>query len=159
MLHGIGMSSIFSAALLAVACNSGAQQPAPQANSAPVREVRAKYEAAYNAADAAAVVALYTDDAISLPDHHLALEGKAAIQNYLQGIYKRYVVVMTYMPIDTEVAGDLGYEHGTYIIKVTPKAGGDTVNDDGKYVMIFKRGGDGVWRIRHDMDNSNRPPS
>jgi uncharacterized protein (TIGR02246 family) len=159
MTFAIRRRGILGAALLAVACSGTTQQSMQSADPAPIREVREKYQAAYNAADAVAVVALYTDDAVSLADHHLALEGKPAIQNYLEGIYARYGVVMTFVPIKAEVTGDLGYEHGTYTIKVTPKAGGETVNDDGKYVMIFKRGADGAWKIRHDMDNSNRPPS
>jgi uncharacterized protein (TIGR02246 family) len=146
--------------MLAAACGGAAPEPAASAaaDPAPINELRANYLAAYNAGDAAAVAALFADDAISLPDHHAALQGRAAIQEYFEGIFAQYAVTMTVTPVDTEIIGDLAHEHGTYTIQVTPKAGGETVNDDGKYIVILKRGADGVWKIHHDIDNSNRMP-
>jgi uncharacterized protein (TIGR02246 family) len=159
MSHKLGIQTIVGA-VLAVACGGATQEQAASApaDPAPINELRAKYQAAYNAGDAAAVAALFTDDAISLPDHHAAVQGKAAIQQYLQEIFTQYAATMTIAPVDTEISGNLAHEHGTFTITVTPKAGGDTVTDDGKYVVILKRGVDGVWKIHHDIDNSNRMP-
>jgi uncharacterized protein (TIGR02246 family) len=155
------MPIAISAAVLAVACGGGGVQPAAttQADLAPINAVRTAFQTAYNAGDAAALAALYTDDAISLPDHHEAIQGKAAIQRYYEDeIFKQYTVTIAIMPGDTEINGNLAHEHGTYTIAVTPRAGGDKMTDDGKYVVILKRGADGVWRIHHDIDNSKRLP-
>jgi uncharacterized protein (TIGR02246 family) len=143
-------------------CGGGSQET-PQATNvppdpAPLNELRSKFQAAYNAVDAATLAQLYTDDAISLPDHHASVQGKSAIQQYYQDLFKEYGATITITPADTEIVGDLAHEHGTFSITVTPKAGGDAVMDDGKYVVIFKRGADGVWKIHHDIDNSNRMP-
>ena len=155
------MAIVIGAGLLAVACGGGAQPAATaQADVTPINELRAAFQTAYNAGDAAAVAALYTDDAISLPDHHQPVEGKAAIQRYFEDeIFKMYTVTIQIMPVDTEITGDLAHEHGTYTIAVTPKVGGEKMTDDGKYVVILKRGADGVWKIHHDIDNSNRMPT
>jgi uncharacterized protein (TIGR02246 family) len=160
MLRRMRILSLVSVAAFSAACGGGTQQTAATAppDPAPINELRAKYQAAYNAADAAAAAALYTDDAVSLPDHHTALQGKAAIQQYLQEIFTQYSATMTITPSDTDIVGDVAHEHGTFTVKVTPKAGGDTVTDDGKYVVILKRGADGSWKIHHDIDNSNRMP-
>jgi uncharacterized protein (TIGR02246 family) len=154
------MWTVVGTAMLTVGCGGGTPEQAATAppDPAPINELRANYLAAYNAGDAAAVAALFADDAISLPDHHAALQGRAAIQEYLEGIFSQYSTTMTITPVDTEIQGDLAHEHGTYTIQVTPKAGGETVNDDGKYVVILKRGADGAWKIHHDIDNSNRMP-
>jgi uncharacterized protein (TIGR02246 family) len=149
------------AAVLAAACGGGVQEQTAAAtpDPRPINELRAKFQEAYNAGDAAAVAALYTDDAVSLPDHHPAAQGKPAIQQYLQETFAQYAATMAITPADTEISGNLAHEHGTYTIKVTPKAGGETVTDDGKYVVILKRGADGAWKIHHDIDNSNRMPA
>ena len=153
--------AVVGAALLAAACGGGGQEQTPNASTdpAPINEVRTKFQAAYNAGDASAVAALYTDDAVSLPDHHPAVQGKAAIQSYLQETFAQYAATMAITPSDTEIVGNFAHEHGTYTIKVTPKSGGETVADDGKYVVILKRGADGAWKIHHDIDNSNRMPA
>jgi uncharacterized protein (TIGR02246 family) len=151
---------VFVAAGLAAACGGTQQQQASSAaaDPAPINQLRSKYQTAYNAGDAAGVAALFTDDAVSLPDHHAALQGKAAIQQYLQEIFSQFSVTMTITPADTEIVGTFAHEHGSFVIKVTPKTGGETVTDDGKYLVVFERGADGTWKIHHDMDNSNRPP-
>ena len=154
------MPIVISAALLAVGCGGGSQQTTTtQTDLTPINNLRTAFQAAYNAGDAAALAALYTDDAISLPDHHAAVQGKAAIQRYYEDeIFKQYMATIAIMPGDTEITGDLAHEHGTYSITVTPRAGGNQMTDDGKYVVIFKRGADGIWKIHHDIDNSNRMP-
>jgi uncharacterized protein (TIGR02246 family) len=119
--------------------------------------VRSRYQAAYNAGDAAAVAALYTDDAISMPDHHAALEGKAAIQQYLQEMFAQYTHSLNVTPGDTEITGDLAHEHGTFSLTVTPKAGGNAMTENGKYLVVLKRQADGSWLIHHDIENAGNP--
>jgi len=160
MLTHMKLAAPVSATALIVGCAGRAaeQSAGTLEDRAAVTEVRTKYQAAYNAGDAAAIAALFGDDAVSLPDHHGPLQGRGAILKYFQDTFAQYNAAMTIVPGDTDVSGSLAHEHGTYTIKVTPKAGGDTVADDGKYVMILKRGPDGAWKIHHDMDNSNRMP-
>jgi uncharacterized protein (TIGR02246 family) len=162
MLRKVTIPSVVAIAFLAVGCTGGTS---PQAAAGappdlgPVNELRGKYQAAYNAGDAAALAALYTDDAISLPDHHPAVQGRPAIQKYFEDLFAEYSATMMISPGDTDVTPNLAHENGTFTIKVTPKAGGDTISDDGKYLVVLKRGADGAWKIHHDIDNSNRMPS
>jgi uncharacterized protein (TIGR02246 family) len=160
MLNHVRIATLVGAAALLSACGTGSAEQAAgaPADRTAINELRSKYQAAYNAGNAAAATAVYTDDAVSLPDHHDALQGKVAIQKYLQDTFGQYNATINLAPGDTEISGSLAHEHGTYSIKVTPKAGGETVVDDGKYIVILKRGADGTWKIHHDMDNSNRMP-
>lgn len=52
----------------------------------------------------------------------------------------------------------MAFARGTYSVKRTPVAGGETVETDGKYMTIFKRQADGSWKIYRDIFNSNVPP-
>lgn len=65
---------------------------------------------------------------------------------------------MAVTPLDTQIVGDLAHEHGTFTVTATPKAGGDATTDNGKYLIVLRRGADGVWKIHHDADNSDSPP-
>jgi len=141
--------------VLASACGGTPQQTAtPSTDPAPVNDLRSRYQAAYNAGDAAAVTALYTDDATSMPDHHAPVDGKAAIQEHLQQIFAQYTPSLTITPADTEISGEIAHEHGTYSMTLTPKGGGNAITENGKYLVVLKRQADGSWKIHHDIDNA-----
>jgi uncharacterized protein (TIGR02246 family) len=152
------LPAILSAILLTAACGGSGTGAAP-GDTAPIDEIRNKYVAAYNAGDAAGVAAVFADDAISMPDHHAPLEGKAAIESYLRDLFGQYSFMIAVTPGETEVLGDVAHEHGTFSITMTPKAGGPALTDNGKYLVILKRGSDGRWLVHHDIDNTNVPPA
>jgi ketosteroid isomerase-like protein len=41
----------------------------------------------------------------------------------------------------------------------TPKAGGESLEEEGKSLFIVKRGHGGEWRIARLIDNSDRVPT
>lgn len=93
-----------------------------------------------------------------MPDHHTALEGRAAIESYMRDVFSQYTTSISLMPDDTEVMGDIAHEHGAFTATMTPKAGGDAMTETGKYLVILKRGSDGTWLLHHGIDNTNVPP-
>ena len=56
---------------------------------------------------------------------------------------------------EVQVAGDWAFSRGTYTLSITPKAGGEEIFIDGKYMTILKRQTDGSWKIHRDIFNSN----
>jgi uncharacterized protein (TIGR02246 family) len=149
--------AILAAIVSAAACG-GSSTPTTPGDTAPIAEMRDKYIAAFNAGDAAGVAALFAEDAVSMPDHHVALEGRAAIESYMRDTFAQYTTNITVTPGETEVMGDIAHEHGSFTTTITPKAGGNAMTDTGKYLVILKRGSDGRWLIHHDIDNANVAP-
>jgi uncharacterized protein (TIGR02246 family) len=150
---GIALLTTFAGA-----CSSALQSPAASTDSAPINEIRTKFQAAYNAGDAAAVAALYADDGVTQPDHAPAVSGKANIEKAMQEAFSQAAMNIAITPTDTEVNGDVAHEHGTFTTTVTPKAGGAPMTSEGKYLVIIERQADGTWKIVHDIDNSSTPP-
>lgn len=58
--------------------------------------------------------------------------------------------------MEVEVSCDLGYFWSSYTLTATPKAGGDSITDDGKSVFILRRQPDHSWKIARLIDNSDR---
>lgn len=148
---------VVSAVALAGACGGVSETPA-DGDTAPIDDVRNRYVAAYNAGDAAGVAALFAEDAVSMPDHRPALEGRAAIERDAQEMFSQYNVSIDVTPGETEVTGDIAHEHGRFSVSLTPRAGGDAMTQTGKYLVILKRGSDGTWLIHHDIDNTSEMP-
>lgn len=150
---------LLSAMVFAAACGTAPQSATDlAADTAAVNDVRAQFQSAYNAGDAAILAALYSVDAIMMPDHHAAIEGQPAIQQYFEELFAQYTGNITITPGDTEITGDLAHEHGTFSVTVTPKAGGNAMTDNGNYLVILKRQPEGTWKLHHDIDNSSNPP-
>ncbi len=111
------------------------------------------WEAALNAKDIDGIVALYTSDARLLPPNAEMATGGAAIAATFGGMIDAGVGGEL-TSIDTGVSGDVGYDVGTYLLRVD----GEVV-DTGKFIETFQRCDDGVWRINNDIWNSDNPPA
>ena len=51
---------------------------------------------------------------------------------------------------------DMATELGHYALKITPKGGGNPIEDNGKFVVTWRKVG-GQWRAIADIFNSDRP--
>jgi len=105
-----------------------------------------------NGGDAAGVAAHYTDDAALLPPDAARIDGREGIQGAWQALIDADVrdVVLTTEEVD--VFGDVANEVGT-IRATAPGENGGRVQWVGKYVSVWKRGGDGTWRLHRDIWN------
>jgi len=151
-------------ALVSILVTAGCQTaPPPEAKKntpaelAKIDTLRDRFTTAYNSNDAVAVAAVYTDDAILMPSDQAEVEGKVAIQTWYQTMYKGMSVKITLAPLETQVAGDWGYDRGTAMLTIAPKAKGKPMEESSKYLVILKRQADGSWKVFRDMDNSNNP--
>ncbi|HYZ22186.1 MAG TPA: SgcJ/EcaC family oxidoreductase [Rhodopila sp.] len=125
---------------------------APLAHAADIKsEIDAAnraWVAAYGKGDAAAVAALYTQDATILPPGSDMVQGRANIQAFWQKAMASGLKVNTLQAISVERHGDIAREIG----KATGEANGPV---DLKYVVVWKRV-NGAWRLSTDIWNSNK---
>jgi len=119
------------------------------ADEASLKAQMAKWEKAYNAGDAAAVAAIYADDAHVMPPGVDAVTGRAAIQSFWASGMKD-VPTVTLESSDLQHSGGLAVETGEY----TDKDANGEVLDHGKYVAVWMKT-DGNWQIVRDIWNSS----
>ena len=117
------------------------------------------YLAAINANDAAAVLALLTDDAVYLPPNEPAVAGKAAIGPWLEGYFAAYRTHWEKTTRELVAAGDWAVEYAAERVRDTPVGGGAAVEDVYKGLIVYRRQADGTWKVAKDMWNSDRPAS
>ena len=128
------------------------------ADTAAITALRGKFSAAFNSNDAAAVAALFADDAIVMPANQPAIEGRPAIQSLFEAIFKANPGIKTAIAsLETQVAGDWAYDRGNTTTTITPKSG-KPIEESAKYLVVLKRLPGGLWKVDRDIDNSNSPP-
>lgn len=111
---------------------------------------------AMNARDAHAAASLYDENASILPPNEPMVTGRANIEAYMQGFLDAGYVEGFSTTIDASSDGNLGYETGTFLIKM--KAPDGTIIDETiKFIELLKRNEEGKWMSIYGMWSSNEP--
>ncbi len=105
-----------------------------------------------NSGDAAGVAAHYTDDAALLPPNAARIDGREGIQGAWQALIDAGVRDVTLTTQEVEDFGDVANDVGT-ISATAPSEDGGRAQLAGKYVAVWKRGGDDTWRLHRDIWN------
>ena len=68
-------------------------------------------------------------------------------------------VVLSWKPeiVDVAASGDLGYTTGPYELRLPGKDGGAPVVYTGRYLTIWKRQSDGIWKFVVDGGTQDKP--
>jgi uncharacterized protein (TIGR02246 family) len=125
-----------------------------------VAQVRAAIEAgnlkfgeAVRKGDAAAIAALYSEDATVLPPDSEMVQGKQAIQAFWDGGLKSGIKDAVLTTVSVAAAGDYAYEIGKAKLTIQP-SGQDVMEQAAKYVVVWKKSAAGSWQLHVDIWNS-----
>lgn len=141
---------LIAMALLALPATALAQ--ADEYSKSSLKEMPTKWQAAYNAGDAASLAALYAEDGVLHPPNSAPVDGREAIQAFwataLESGGTSELTVKDMFAMG-ESAAEVGMWVGT--------AADGSHADHGHYTIIYKKV-DGMWQIAYDMWNSDMSP-
>lgn len=112
-------------------------------------EAYAAFSAAYRAGDVGAVTALYAEDAFYLaPGKEIERGDMGRHFGFLSSFEPGAGPVIEFEILDRDISGGLAYDIGYFTFR---QAGAPAESAGrGKFIVIWKRGEDGVWRIHAD---------
>lgn len=122
-----------------------------------IKRLAAAWRAGWLAGDVGALLSLYADRPVLMPQGRPAVIGKAPIRALYRAVFKAVSIRSTGRLREIAAAGDWGYFWSTYNLTAAPRAGGKPVRSKGKSVFILKRSPRGQWKIARLIDNSDRP--
>ena len=143
-----------------VACATVPDQPvlASDADVLAVQELVAELDRCARQADLEAFLAWSTDDVISMAPNEPPIVGKDAVERWYRNFYATFDINMTHDPLETHAYADLLIHRGHATGTLIPKAGGDAIEFDNKYLFVLLRQDDGSLKIWRAVFNSNMPP-
>lgn len=97
----------------------------------------------------------YADDGVFMPPNHLEVRGREALLEYWRARPDEGLLELDLEPTHVETSGDLAYEVGRYTSILRPRHGG-LLQDYGKYLVVYRREAEGVWKAVADTFNSDR---
>jgi uncharacterized protein (TIGR02246 family) len=110
--------------------------------------------AAFNGGDASGVAQLYAEKGRLLPPDVDILEGRGAIEEYING-FLQTGAKLAFDLLTVHESPDLCAAVGRYDLKFPAEAG--IPNDNGKYIEVWARQSDGTWLMVDDIFNSSVP--
>lgn len=155
-------SRMLLAPLLVLAVAAGCSQPAPQADTpgdiAAINDVRNREMTLVTGGDVDKLLAVYTSDVVVMPPNEPVIRGHDAVRKWGEATFGQVGMTGQYTNSDVTVAGDWAVDRYTGVLRVTPKGGGDTVEEQIKGIHIMKRQSDGSWLIAEDIWNTDSQP-
>lgn len=121
-----------------------------------IEAANASISAAVKQQDAKAIAAHYTDDAIALPPDHAMVKGRSQIESFWKESLDGGMKQLMLETVSVERSGGLAVETGTATLKIQPE-GKEAQTLEGKYVVVWKHGKDGAWKLDRDIWNMTPP--
>jgi uncharacterized protein (TIGR02246 family) len=126
--------------------------PALAQNRATIEKLNDAWTAAFNKGDAAAVAALYAEDAYVLPPGSAMVKGRAAIEAFwrqaAQQMTDAKLTTLDVLPLGRSAAREIG----TVTLKTKSQPPQEVV---GKYVVVWRKVGRD-WKLATDIWNTDK---
>jgi uncharacterized protein (TIGR02246 family) len=138
--------------LLIIASLGLVSAPAVAQNKATIEKLNEAWTAAFNKGDAAAVAALYTEDAYVLPPGSAMVKGRPAIEAFwrqaAQQMSDAKLTTVDVLPLGRSAAREIG----TVSLKTKSQPPQEVV---GKYVVVWRKVGRD-WKLATDIWNTDK---
>jgi uncharacterized protein (TIGR02246 family) len=127
------------------------------ADETAIRNVMTAYETALNASDTQAVMPLYAEDGVFMPQNAQSMIGKAAVRQAYEAVFKAITlkvkfVIAEVVTMSPQWAFVRTNSAGTQKINAT----GATSSEANQELFIFRKDDDGKWRIaRYSFSTTN----
>ncbi|MGD0993591.1 MAG: DUF4440 domain-containing protein [Gemmatimonadales bacterium] len=153
-MRRIGAGSLLLAFVALGGCKS-APAPLTDADMTAARQMTAAMSAATASGNLDSLVAPYAADAMIMPPGMPMVKGADQIRQF----YKGMTSVKVNLQLTQETAdgsGNFMYTSGKYHYQELPPS---TASEDGKYLLVFRRGADANWKVAAESWSANAPPA
>jgi ketosteroid isomerase-like protein len=143
--------------MLVAGCSTAPPAADTKAAENAVRTADAASLKAAQALDAMGTTAYYSDDATVMPPNEKMTTDKASAQkSWAAMLVPGTQVDWTPSNVESAASGDIVYDQGTYTATMKGP-NGKSMEDQGKYLSVWKKQADGSWKEIEDMWNSDLP--
>jgi len=149
------MLAVFAAAVIAVTCSQAAEENTTADDMVAVARMVSSFDTFAANADIESFLGYVAEDAVMLPPGEPAVVGKRAIRDWYTAFYANFSNDMTHESLEVDAFGDIIVARGNATGAVTPKAGGEAIPFDNKYLFVIKRKDDGSLQVWRAVFNAN----
>jgi ketosteroid isomerase-like protein len=123
-----------------------------------LRDLDEQWSEVAGAKDVDKTVSYYSDDAVVMPPNAPSATTKEAIRALWKDLLTDAKISWKTKKVEVAQSGDLAFSSGTYEVTLNDPTG-KSVNDHGKYIVVWEKQADGTWKCAADIWNSDLPAS
>jgi ketosteroid isomerase-like protein len=152
-----------AAIALLTACQPAPPPPPADESAAAADAIKAAdaaWEKVFTSMDTTAALAAMEPTGSMLAPNAPIASGAEQVRAAVVGLWGLPGISLHWTAATAEASksGDLGYTRGTYEMTVND-AKGKPMSDKGKYVTVWRKQGDGTWKVVTDIFNSDMAPA
>ncbi len=125
-----------------------------------IRRIVEDFVDAFNAGEMARILQIITEDFIDMSAGGPTRKGQAAREHFLSRVTEIHAKFRPSLVVNIEemaVTANWAYQRGNLVMTLEPRGAGESSVVRQRYLEIWRRCGDGKWRIAIEMDNSEEP--
>lgn len=116
-----------------------------------VEDILRRIETAENTGNPDDIAEMLAEDAVIMVPSEPVQEGKTAcaafVCDVLTGVLEQFNRRIAYVSAEVRVIGDVAFDRGNCSFTISPKSGGETTRETGKYLFLYCRALDRSWKI------------
>ncbi|MGB6340532.1 MAG: SgcJ/EcaC family oxidoreductase [Candidatus Aminicenantaceae bacterium] len=121
-----------------------------------IEKANVRFGEAARSGDAAVLASLYTEDARILPPNSEMIQGREGIEAFWGGGFQMGIKDIVLTTVEVLGMGDMVCEIGNAQVSIQSE-GMDAIEDMAKYLVVWKKGVDGTWKLHVDIWNTSLP--
>ena len=152
---------VLAALLPGLACR---QEPSGKTRGAPdpadlraIERLREEFIKAHNDGDSDRLAALFTEDAVFIPEDDATCEGRGEIAGYFSDFLEQGPATVQFETKETRVLGDWAYVRIDATLTTTDASTGEKDETWERYFWVLVREPGGSWRIARAIANVEEP--
>jgi uncharacterized protein (TIGR02246 family) len=135
-----------------VAAASGSSK---QADEAAIRALLGNIQSTFNAGNLDEFMPVFADDAVISSQGSPDVVGAPAIRAMYEAALNQMGIQVSFDTQELEVFGDVAYERGTFVLKLSEKGTGKALAEvQNRHIHMFRRQADGQWKTWRMFANS-----
>ena len=123
-----------------------------------INAAKSEFRDSFNLGDVSKFLAIADPDLVSFSDgvpSEFGKTGLGALKTRLASLFERFSAKLVVIVIEVRLQGDLAYDYGWHDLMLTPKDGGGQIHQRNRYVDIWRKTGDGKWKLWMYIDNQD----
>ena len=145
----VAVAAAFALALPTYAAAAHPGSHRAEAETAAIAAQSARFSRAYVDEDIETLVSIYAEDGVAGPSGRDFIRGREALRRYWAVPEGTDVVSHRAVPEEIVVDGRFAYDWGHY--SGAMRRDGETRSFRGKYLIVWRKDEDGMWRMVQDM--------
>ena len=121
-----------------------------------INQAKTEYRDAFNLGDVQRILALADPELVNFTDGQSSEFCNGELDTFeirLKNLFERFTVKLAVIVAGIRINGDVAYDYGWHDLTLTPKNGGQPIYRRERYVDIWRKNQEGIWKLWTYMDN------